>query len=39
MEKKSLTTTAFDGEIVLSPGKGIYPIFLSNDRSYLLLFF
>lgn len=27
MEKKSLKITAFDGEIVLCPGKGICPIF------------
>lgn len=27
VEKKSLTITAFDGEIVLCPGKGICPIF------------
>lgn len=39
VEKKSLKITAFDGEIVLGPGKGICPFFLSNDRSYLLLFF
>lgn len=38
MEKKSLIITAFGGEIVLGPGQGICPIFLSNDRSYLLLF-